>query len=99
MHQIAAKMPSTCWQLFHECWFCECLWLTSHACCHPPFFLLQAEIMNGRWALLGAMGCLVPELLVRNNVSGNSSSLTAFVSELNRPSLRSMRLDWCYCQT
>jgi hypothetical protein len=23
--------------------------------------------MNGRWALLGAMGCLVPEYLVRNN--------------------------------
>lgn len=23
--------------------------------------------MNGRWALLGAMGCLVPEWLVRNN--------------------------------
>jgi hypothetical protein len=28
---------------------------------------MQAEIMNGRWALLGAMGCLVPEYLVRNN--------------------------------
>jgi hypothetical protein len=30
-------------------------------------FLRQAEIMNGRWALLGALGCLVPEYLVRNN--------------------------------
>lgn len=30
-------------------------------------FLRQAEIMNGRWALLGALGCLLPEFLVRNN--------------------------------
>lgn len=25
--------------------------------------------MNGRWALLGVLGCLTPEFLVRNNVS------------------------------
>lgn len=30
-------------------------------------FLRGAEIMNGRWALLGALGCLLPEFLVRNN--------------------------------
>lgn len=39
----------------------------------PP---LQAEIMNGRWALLGALGCLVPEYLVRNNVSAELPGMT-----------------------
>lgn len=31
--------------------------------------------MNGRWALLGALGCLLPEYLVRNNVSGGCDSM------------------------
>lgn len=39
----------------------------------PP---LQAEIMNGRWALLGALGCLVPEYLVRNNVRAELPGMT-----------------------
>jgi hypothetical protein len=30
-------------------------------------FLRQAEVINGRWALFGVLGCLVPEFLVRNN--------------------------------
>jgi light-harvesting complex I chlorophyll a/b binding protein 3 len=50
-----------------------------------PSWLRYGEIMNGRWAMLGAAGCIAPEILGKAGVIPEATGMTWFSSGVFPP--------------